>query len=245
MKSQATKNQEPQSLALSLFLSLLNNLLTTTSTTCETMISSNPSTQWFNTRNMPKVPCWWCHFDCLPAWVFVAAAWLLAWAIVSARRRKARPVAWYRWVLHSEWRPFFFGGGGTKMAGPKVSFCVCHSFLWPRTGSVEVLKCFVFWVFRRIFGRYHLPSFRHGSHRPSPGPLEWLLFGSRFADGPTNLWRPTRLTMGSYQRGGDPPWYVTLMRNKLKKVKNSTPQFSLFSAVIVDRRVFWKGGWVF
>ena len=29
MKSQATKNQEPQSLALSLFLSLLNNLLTT------------------------------------------------------------------------------------------------------------------------------------------------------------------------------------------------------------------------
>lgn len=30
------------------------------------------------------------------------------------------------------------------------------------------------------------------------------------------------------------------MRNKLKKVKNSTPQFSLFSAVIVDRRVFGK-----
>lgn len=102
------------------------------------MISSNPSTQWFNTRNMPKVPCWWCHFDCLPAWVFVAAAWLLARAIVSARRRKARPVAWYRWVLHSEWRPFFLGGGEQKWLGPRYLSACAILFCDP---GLEVLKC--------------------------------------------------------------------------------------------------------
>ena len=194
-------------------------------------------------EHAPQVPCWWCHFGCLRAWVFVAAAWLLAWAIVSARRRKARPVAWYRWVLQWMAPCFCFVWGG-QMAGPKVSFCVCHSFLWPRTGSVEVLKCWsvLCFGFSEEFSAFHLPADRHGTIGHRQALLNDFFLGlglqmaRRICGDPGDLpWDPTKEEAIHHDTS---LWWEI-------NSKTQFHNFRFFSAVIVDRRVFWKGGWFF